>query len=130
MVSALPTLMGEGFNNFFYFWLRSSRYEKDFCKFYQNYLGHLCLQFFIFQMSGRWFPWHPPGRGPSIKYVRFREWLGSTTKSIFLSTRVGGGRSNSVFTLLKKIDYEYIDNQRVVPSLIIISKTYSKQWRP
>ena len=34
-----------------------------FCKCYQNYLRHLWLKFFIFQMSGRWFPWHPKGGG-------------------------------------------------------------------
>ena len=49
--------------------------------------------------------------GPSIKYVRFRGWVGGTTKSVFLCTGVGGGRSNSVCTLLKKIDYEYVDNK-------------------
>ena len=34
-----------------------------FCQCYQNYLRHLWLKFFIFQMSGRWFPWHPKGGG-------------------------------------------------------------------
>ena len=37
--------------------------KKIFCKCYQNYLRHLWLKFFIFQMSGRWFPWHPKGGG-------------------------------------------------------------------
>ena len=31
-----------------------------------------------------------PSLGPSIKYVRFRGWMGGTTKSIFLCTGVGG----------------------------------------
>ena len=35
--------------------------KKIFCKCYQNYLRHLWLKSFIFQMSGRWFPWHPKG---------------------------------------------------------------------
>ena len=35
--------------------------KKIFCNFYQNYLRHLWLKFFIFQISGRWFPWHPKG---------------------------------------------------------------------
>ena len=35
--------------------------KKIFCQCYQNYLRHLWLKFFIFQMSGRWFPWHPKG---------------------------------------------------------------------
>ena len=34
---------------------------QDAKKCYQNYLRHLWLKFFIFQMSGRWFPWHPKG---------------------------------------------------------------------
>jgi len=51
------------FTIFFDFRLRSLRYEKDFCQCYQNYLRHLWLKFFIFQMSGRWFPWHPKGGG-------------------------------------------------------------------
>ena len=62
-------LMGEGFTevytflyeNILYFWLHSSRYEKDFCQCYPNYLRHLWLKFFIFQWSGRWFPWHSKG---------------------------------------------------------------------
>ena len=29
-------------------------------------------------------------KGPSIKYVRFRGWVGGTTKSVFLCTGVGG----------------------------------------
>ena len=36
------------------------KYTKTiFCKCHQNYLRHLWLKLFIFQMSGRWFPWHP-----------------------------------------------------------------------
>ena len=35
--------------------------KNIFCKCYQNYLRHLRLKFFIFQMSGRWFPWHTKG---------------------------------------------------------------------
>ena len=41
--------------------------KKIFCKCYQNYVRHICLKFFISQMSdisqmsGRWFPWHPKG---------------------------------------------------------------------
>ena len=37
--------------------------KEIFCQCYQNYLRHLWLKFFIFQMSGRWFPWHPKGGG-------------------------------------------------------------------
>ena len=48
-------------------------------------------------------------KGPSTKYVRFRGWVGGTTKSVFLCTGVGGGRSNSVCTFLEKKCYEYID---------------------
>ena len=33
--------------------------KKIFCQCYQNYLRHLWLKFFIFQMSGRWFLWLP-----------------------------------------------------------------------
>ena len=35
--------------------------RKIFCQNYQNYLRDLWLKFFIFQMSGRWFPWQPKG---------------------------------------------------------------------
>ena len=35
--------------------------KKFFCQCYQNYLRHLWLKFFTFQMSGRWFPWHLKG---------------------------------------------------------------------
>ena len=35
--------------------------KKFFCKCYQNYLRHLWLKFFIFQISWRWFRWHPEG---------------------------------------------------------------------
>ena len=45
------------FTKFFDFWLCSLRYEKDFCQCY--YLRHPWLKFFIFQISGKWFPWHP-----------------------------------------------------------------------
>ena len=38
----------------------------------------------------------------AIHKVRFRGWVGGTTKSVFLCTGVGGSRSNSVCTLLKK----------------------------
>ena len=31
------------------------------CKFYQIYLRHLWLKFYISQISGWWFPWHPKG---------------------------------------------------------------------
>ena len=41
-------------------------------------------------------------KGPSIKYVRFRGWVGGTIKSVIFYTRVGGGGSNGVCTLLKK----------------------------
>ena len=37
--------------------------KNTFCQCYQNYLWHLWLKFFIFQRSGRWFPWHPKGAG-------------------------------------------------------------------
>ena len=46
--------------------------------------------------------------GPSIKYVRFRGWVGGTTKNVFLCTGVGGGHSYSVCTFLEK-KYKYID---------------------
>ena len=35
--------------------------KKIFCQNYQNYFRNLWLKFFIFQMSGRWFPWQPKG---------------------------------------------------------------------
>ena len=44
------------FTNFFDFRLRSSRYEKDFfASVIKTMVGILVK---IFQMSGRWFPWH------------------------------------------------------------------------
>ena len=47
--------------------------KKIFCKSYLIYLRHLCLKFFIFQVSGRWFPWHPKEGGvhPSINLEVF-----------------------------------------------------------
>ena len=62
------TLMGEGFMGvhtpFTIFFISDfvlQDTKKIFCKCYQNYLRHIWLEFFIFQMSGRWFPWHPKG---------------------------------------------------------------------
>ena len=49
-------------------------------------------------------------KGPSIKYVQFSGWVGGTAKSVFLCTGLEDGSSNSVCTLLKKIDCEYIYN--------------------
>ena len=43
-----------------------------FCKCYQNYLRHLWLRFFLFQINGRWFPWHPKeGVNPPINLEVF-----------------------------------------------------------
>ena len=47
------------FTNFFDFWLRSSRYEKDLLQVLSNLPGASLLK--ISQMSGKWFPWHPKG---------------------------------------------------------------------
>ena len=56
----------------------SSRYEKDFCYCYQNYLRRLWLKFFIFQMSARWFPWHP--KGPLLNPEFFSDILATTSR--------------------------------------------------
>ena len=49
------------FTIFVDFWLRSSRYEKDFLQVLLKLSQASMFKFFIFQTSGRWFPWHPKG---------------------------------------------------------------------
>ena len=56
------------------------------------------------------------GWGPSIKYVRFRGWVGVLPKAYFCVQGWVGVRSNNVYMLLKKIDCEYVDNKIVVAS--------------
>ena len=63
--------MGEGFMGCVYPSLRTSLIsdfvlqdtKTIFWQCYQNYLRHLWLKCFIFQMSGRWSPWHPKEGG-------------------------------------------------------------------
>ena len=53
---------------------------------------------------------------------------GGTIKNVFLCTGVGGGLVAEIayVRFWKNRLWMYIDNQRVVASLSIISKTYSK----
>ena len=37
------------------------KYEKDFLQVLSKLSHASMVKFFIFQMSGRWFPWHPKG---------------------------------------------------------------------
>ena len=48
------------FTIIFDFLLRSSRYEKYFLPELSKLSQVSLSKFFIFQISGRWFPWHPP----------------------------------------------------------------------
>ena len=66
-VYGMSVLMGEGFiggvhppsRSFLISDFVLQDMKNIFCQCYQNYLRHLWLKFFIFQMSERWFPWHP-----------------------------------------------------------------------
>ena len=49
------------FTKFFDFWLRSSRCEKDSLPVFSKSSQLSMVKIFHFQMSGRWFPWHPDG---------------------------------------------------------------------
>ena len=52
---------GGSFTNFSIFDFVLQDTKKIFCQCYQNYLRHLWLIFFIFQITGRWFPGTPKG---------------------------------------------------------------------
>ena len=56
--------------------------KNIFYKCYKNYLRHLLLKFFIFQNSGRWFPWHPKGgcTPPINLEVFFTDILATTSR--------------------------------------------------
>ena len=54
--------------------------------------------------------------GAIHKYVRFRGWVRGTTKSVFLRTGLGGWSQQLRMYAFEKIDYEYVEDKRVVSS--------------